>query len=312
MVKKMICKNCGMQNNDDSKFCIKCGHSLSVEGVQKTSTYEELNLNPMNNEMQQQENVTASPVSQTELFLQKQQLHQQHNNNNNSSNEIPKSSVKVSITQYFFVILAVILKPFTSLKEEIHKFDDFKNSAILSLIVSLSATVVNLLKTMIETVRVTGYMSTETKWVWKNLKNIKYFQVIGKDFCIYLGIILAIACVYYVVSLIFKKQSSFSRLFAISSLSVIPVYACILILSPILSMIYVPLGMIATLVGGIYSIIILYESMNNEIALEGNAKYYFNLICLSILAFAFYYFYMKIIVTVNVKNVADNLLDIFK
>lgn len=311
----MICKNCGMQNNEGSKFCVKCGHSLSAEGLQEASTYEELNLNPMKNEMHKTDNVTVAPVSQTELFLQKQQQQPQQNNNNinnNSSNEIPKPSKKVSIMQYFFVILAVILKPFTSLKEEAHKFDDFKNSAILSLIVSIIATLVTLIKTMITTVRVTGYLSTETKWVWKNLKNINYIQVIGKNFCIYLGIILAIACVYYIVSLIFKKQISFSRLFGISSLSVVPIYVCLLIVSPILSMIYVPLGMLATLVGGVYSVIMLYESMNNEIALEENAKYYFNLICLSILVFAFYYLYTKIIVTVNVKNVAGDLLDMLK
>ena len=71
-------------------------------------------------------------------------------------------------------------------------------------------------------------------------------------------------------------------------------------------MLYEPLGMAITIVGSIYTLIMIYETMNNEILLEGNAKYYFNLICLSILLLAGYYIYMKIF-TSPLSDVSDIL-----
>ena len=146
---------------------------------------------------------------------------------------------------------------------------------------------------MISAVRVTSYWSNEVKWVWENLKEIKYIQVIGQTFLIYLGIIFVVACVYYIAGLVVKKQPNFSRLLGVTAISVVPMLLCALLLSPLLTMIYAPLGVGVTIFGAVYTLIIIYETINNEILLEGNAKYYFNLICLSILIVAGYYIYMK-------------------
>ena len=132
-----------------------------------------------------------------------------------------------------------------------------------------------------------------TKWVFENIKEVEFIKVIGQSFLLYLGIIFAIAAIFYIAGLIIKKQPNFSKLLGISAVSVTPLFLCMLVLAPVISMISSDIGMYRTMVGGIYSFILLYEGVNIEIGLDGNVKYYFNLVCLSILGIAAYYMYMK-------------------
>ncbi|MCI8446682.1 MAG: zinc-ribbon domain-containing protein [Bacilli bacterium] len=267
----MICSNCGTQNAEESKFCIKCGNQLQMNYSQT-----EQNMNMINNEQ---------PV-----IVQTQNYQQQNISVNNLNNS---KKIKLSIGEYFHIIFSTILKPSTTFKEKLNEFENIKNSIVIALIISCIATLVTLVKTMISAVRVTSYWSNEVKWVWENLKEIKYIQVIGQTFLIYLGIIFVVACVYYIAGLVVKKQPNFSRLLGVTAISVVPMLLCALLLSPLLTMIYAPLGVGVTIFGAVYTLIIIYETINNEILLEGNAKYYFNLICLSILIVAGYYIYMK-------------------
>ena len=193
------------------------------------------------------------------------------------------------------ILFEILLKPFTALKEKINKFDSFKNSAILSIMVSLLASLITLIKTIISTVRVTSgglFTETKTEWVWENLKKIEFIKVIGKNWLIFLVIIFAIACLYYIAGAIIKKQLNFSKILGISAISIVPLLFALL-LSPIFAIMYAPL--------------IIYETINNEILLEGDIKYYFNFICLSILFIAGYYVYMKFFTT----SVGNKLNDIF-
>ncbi len=291
----MICQNCGTQNVENSRFCIKCG--LPLSSIETQNMNGSVNNNP-----------SFQPQLNSDMI---------NNTNNPSVNSIHQqpvtssqnASVRMSLIEYFKTLFAVILKPFTTFKNEISKFDNFKNSAILSIIIAIFSTVVSLLNTMYNTVRVTtgGWFSEEkTEWVWENLKEIEYVKVIGMNLLTFLGIILAIAVVYYIASLLVKKNTNFSRLLGIAAISVVPMFICSLVLSPLLMMLYEPLGMAITIVGSIYTLIMIYETMNNEILLEGNAKYYFNLICLSILLLAGYYIYMKIF-TSPLSDVSDIL-----
>ena len=109
------------------------------------------------------------------------------------------------------------------------------------------------------------------------------------------------------ISNLVKKQTNFARLLGISSLVVTPVLICSLLLAPILSLIWAELAMPVIIIGLIYTIILLYENMNNEILLEGNVKYYFNLVCLSILAVVIYFLYMKLVI----GPATDGLEEIF-
>ena len=293
----MICQNCGTQNADNSKFCIKCGFPLNVNNVpsnnQQMNPYQEsygnMNPQPMNANM----NINNIP----------------QNANQTIQNTNQKENIKINLIEYFMILFEILLKPFTALKEKINKFDSFKNSAILSIMVSLLASLITLIKTIISTVRVTSgglFTETKTEWVWENLKKIEFIKVIGKNWLIFLVIIFAIACLYYIAGAIIKKQLNFSKILGISAISIVPLLFALL-LSPILAIIYAPLGMIITIIGAVYSLIIIYETINNEILLEGDIKYYFNFICLSILFIAGYYVYMKFFTT----SVGNKLNDIF-
>lgn len=327
----MICSKCGMQNMNGTKFCVKCGNSLTTQTV----NYSQLNQNTgyqnvQPTSQQPYQNVSyqsTQPINQNSSY-QSTNINQQMNQNigqtsinSNMTQQTQTSgsytnqyknnkSTSKTIIGFISTILAVVLKPYTTFKEELDNYDDFKNSAILSLIISIGATLISLITTMINAVRVTSYYSKETKWVWENLKHLNYIQLIGKNFLIYLGIILSIAVVYYIVSLIIKKQVNFSRLLGISALAITPMLACTLILSPLLALILSELSMPIMLVGIVYTIILLYEGMNSQIKLEGNIKYYFNLICFSILMVSAYYLFMKLFMSSLVGGLSD-IFDMF-
>ena len=300
----MNCPNCGTSNNAGSKFCIRCGQSL--EGAQVSTeqpvqtpepSFQETPAQPINNTPIQSENNFQTNVASQQPM---------------NTNTAP--AAKVSFMGYFFIILAVILKPFTAFKEELNKFNSFKNSAIMSLIVSGVGTLINLITTMLNSVMVKSYDWSsggyKTTWTWENLKEIKYLEVVGKNFLIYLGVIVAIAVVYYIASLIVKKQTNFSRLLGISAIAVAPMLVCSLVLSPLLALIWAELAMPITLIGAVYTIVHVYEGMNNEVLVEGNAKYYFNLVCLSILGIAAYYLYMKLFMS-SISGGLEDIMDLF-
>lgn len=300
----MNCSNCGTSNNIGSKFCIRCGQSLdgvqvsSEQPVQTTEiSFQEVPSHPINNTPIQNANNFQTNVAPTQPM-----------------NANTASVANVSFMSYFFIILAVILKPFTAFKEELNKFNSFKNSAIMSLIVSGVGTLINLITTMFNSVMVKSYDWSsggyKTTWAWENLKEIKYLEVVGKNFLIYLGIIVAIAVVYYIASLIVKKETNFSRLLGISAIATVPMLVCSLVLSPLLSLIWAELAMPITLIGGIYTIVLVYEGMNNEVLAEGDAKYYFNLVCLSILGIAAYYLYMNLFMS-SISGGLEDVMDLF-
>ncbi len=300
----MNCPNCGTSNNVGSKFCIRCGQNLestqvsTEQSVQTTETlFQEVPLQSINNTSIPSENNFQVNVAQSQPM------------NTNTS-----PAAKVSFMGYFFIILAVILKPFTAFKEELNKFNNFKNSAMMSLVVSGVGTLINLITIMLNSVMVKSYDWSsggyKTTWTWDNLKEIKYLEVVGKNFLIYLGVIIAIAAVYYIASLIVKKQTNFSRLLGIAAIAVAPMLVCSLVLSPLLALIWTKLAMPITLIGAIYTVVLVYEGMNNEVLVEGNAKYYFNLVCLSILGIAAYYLYMKLFMS-SISGGLEDIMDLF-
>lgn len=303
----MNCPNCGTFNAPNYRFCIKCGQSIANEvpqsiPVQPTGVINQnMGVENMNNMQVQNQNNYQTVTPST--FV----------NNYSYSNVNESTNIKSSIMDYFFIILAVILKPFTALKQELSKFNKFKNSAILSLMVSGFATLIQLITAMLNVVKVKSFDFSKggykTEWVFENLKDLDYIEIIGKNLLIWLGVIAAIGTVYYVGSFIVKKQTNFSRLLGLSALAVTPILICSLILSPLLSMISLEIAMGVTIIGAVYTIIILYEGMSNEVLLDGNIKYYFNLICLSILGIAAYYLYMKLMMS-SISFGFENILDL--
>lgn len=290
----MICPKCGANNIDGSSFCIKCGLNLK-------------------------ETINPTPIVNEPTYVSEQNVNTQVNNNvnymNNTTNNSNNSKgVKTSIKDYISPILAVITNPSKTINEDINNFNEFKDTAIMSLIVSLGITLLNLITTMINTVIVKSYSffgeSTKTTIKLERLKDLNYLELIGKNFLIYLGIIFLTGGIYYLASLIIKKNASFTKLLGKSLIALTPMLISLVFLSPILSLIWSYLGILITLIGLMFTVIILYESMTKELSLEGNTKYYLNLSSLSIIGIGLYIVYMKVMLS-SVSNGLGNFLDLF-
>lgn len=298
----MICPNCGTTNIDGSSFCIKCGSSLQV--MQQTP------INPIPNQNVEQ---VQQPMMQPE-----QPVIQQNYNQNIVEPQInsQNSNVSTASLNYLMYILAVLTKPIKGFKDEEAKLNNTKTAFIFTLIVTAAMTIINLFKTIISVVRVYDFSFSKGdtySWQWENLKDIKFVEVIGKNFLIYACAILSIAIVFYIGSLIIKKQLNFIKSLSIATTSIIPAVIGFMILSPLGNLIWEPLSIIFSVAGLTYSLIILYELINNELKLEGDMKVYFNLACFGLLIFAGYFAYMKLFmpsVSSGINEVND-LLDFF-
>ena len=298
----MNCPKCGQVNDATAKFCINCGLALNNTSsiFQQTSIEQPTQINQatnlqnptgftgqINNSGQQQNQFNQATMMQQSTELNKQAI----NNNHNSATQKPLKPVnknKVPVLSLIFISFNVFLKPASTIKEESDKLSQIKPSLILSIIISLVFTVVSLIITMINAVYVksyniyTGKYSTDV--VWDNLKNIKYFEVIGKYFLIFLGIIVIIAGAYYLVGrLMLKKETNFAKLLGIAAVSIPSALIGITIGYPIISLISSKIGLIVGLVGVIYTFVIIYETINLEFDLKGNLKIYFNLISISLI-----------------------------
>lgn len=265
----MNCAKCGIENVKDSKFCSKCGASLTGE-KEKNELVEK---------------VKVGAVKTKNVCLENLKL-----------------------------IMNFILKPATSLKDEITKLDDIKNSGILVIVIAVISTLISLFTTMINAVIVEEYYmfgEYSTVWRWENLKNINYISSIFQSLISVLLVIAVIAGIYYIASLIIKKEVKFSRLVGLTSLSITPLLLTSLVISPILSLISSEISALATIVASIYTMLMIHETINNEFKLKGNAKYYFNLVCYLIFI-VIGYIAVSVVVSTVINTSANSLFGMIK
>ncbi len=320
----MICPKCGANNIDGSSFCIKCGTNLK-EMPQMTqqpiNNVPTQNVQPQNNQVTQ---MAAQPVmnqvqtnydqpvinnQQPVINTQPQTNYQQPVINQNNAN------VNNSPLNYLTYIINVLLKPFKTFKEEETKLCNPKTSLIFSAIVAVAMMLITLFKAMISSIFVkTIDRSTyeyKTTVDFSQLKNLDWVGLLVKNLLIFAGVIVAIALIYYIVSLMFKKSTNFIKMLSVSATSLIPYIALGMIVSPILGKIWTPLSIIATVIGAVYSLLIFINLMNEDLVFDNvDLKIYFHLICLSVLGSAGYYLYMKFMVSSVSKDLND-LLNIF-
>lgn len=304
----MICPNCGMENIQGSGFCVKCGNKFNVENVNNNFQQQVQEINSV-----QQNNQVVNPFVQNSSVNEQpimQNVTQQ--NNVGSANVIGNTNKTMNFVMY---ILMILIKPFKTFKDEEEKVTDTKNSLILSGIVVGLMLIINLVKTMITTVftKKMDYNTFKFKTVidFSKLKNLDWLDLLGKRLLIYAGIVLAIAAVYYLVSLIFKKNGNFIKLLSISATSLIPFTLVGMLASFVLGKIWTPLYMVCVLVSLVYSILILVSLINKEFEFENyDTKIYFHLICLGVLVVAGYYLYIKYFVLGSISSKVNDILDL--
>ena len=265
----MKCLKCGTENNNDAKFCINCGYPLA-DGTINSSNIE---LNSFNNQM------NAVQTNENNILLDETNM----TNNNISNNNVVKSIASFPFVQY---CINLILKPYDTFKKNEASFNNSKNSIILTVIVTLLATIATLISTIISSIRVPSYTVSKGytyKWDIAELKNVQFINIVFKNIIMFALIIGAIALVFYLGSLVIKKNTNFFKLLGISAGSMIPYILGSILLSTIFSIIWAPLGTAIETISIIYTLIILYELINLELNLPIDQKIYFNLICFSIL-----------------------------
>ena len=206
-----------------------------------------------------------------------------------------------------------LLHPIQNFKNESEKLNKAKVPVILSLILVIIMLISNVIQTVLSTVIVKEYAGSGkyvNTWEWDRLEGIEWLEFLGKNFLIYVGIILVIAVVFYIFSLIFKKNLSFIKSLAISATAVIPAVLGVMILSPIFGKLWDVLSIIVIVVSLVYSVIILYELMNDNLNFESDTKVYFNLICFGIILVIGYLVYMNLMVPSEIKDL-EGIFDLF-
>ena len=291
----IVCPKCGAQNSLNTKFCIKCGNNLISQAnpnVAETDIPSNLNINTsipnvtnIGDEKMESVNMQSTqPVTQSvnNQFVQPDIAVPQNYVNTaavqQSNSNHQNDDAKFDYVKY---IIGSIIKPYEKFKSNEKELSNSKNVLTMSGILVLTLTILGLVNTMISEVRVKSFLSTKTEWVWENLKDIEYFKVIGQNLLIYAGILAAISGIYYIASLIIKRDTNFTKILAAVVTSLIPFAIASLVLSPILSMIYSILGIGITVAGLVFTLITYLELINEMVSIESeNTKIYFNSICL--------------------------------
>ena len=302
------CPRCGAANAMGVNFCVSCGQSLvngdvaapeapvapvmpePVPPIMPMGVNPEPAVNMPQNDM----GMMQGPAMNNNMPYNNGMNNMMNNNmmmNQNMSqqnNYVPNyNNVNTGKFNFFTYMLGALLKPFDKFKSEEENLGNFKNVGLLILIITGALTILGLIDTMISAVRITSFWSDEVEWVWENLKNIEYIKVIGSTFLIYAGVIFAITGVYYLAALVLKKDVKFPKLLGATTTAFLPAAVSMSILSPILSLIYSPLGIGVTAVGCVYAVIIFIELVNELVAVENkNTRIYYHVACLSIIIIA--------------------------
>lgn len=304
----MLCKKCGFENIDGSKFCVKCGNDLSENEIE---TIDFINNNQVNTnqnvEISQSNQINSPEMINNEVndlnntVMENSSVSQNLNNmtsnmNNlqtnvelNESSSVQNSnvnSVSNERVSLFSAFIGILIKPMQTIHDKIKNFE-IKHSIIATAVISLVIMVLNLIQTIIKTVRTTSYdystFSEKTEWNFDALKNLKFFDLVAKNYFYVVVAIAAVAGIYYIVSMIMKKDVKFQQVLGLKALSLIPLTISGLIVYPIIMNFSTVLAMFILLVGIFYSFIIFIFGMNELIEFKNSdEKIYYHLICISI------------------------------
>ena len=250
---KIVCSSCGTENEPNALFCVKCGASLQSQPNNEPAT-------SVIDKAEEGNGLVATPVE------------------NQTVSASPTGSLN-----YFKYIWEALIKPFDSFKKEEDKFENIKNTGIHALIVVGATLIFQIISGIISVVRVSSYFTSDTKWVWSNIKEINFLKLIGQGLLVYIGLIVLISGVYYLANLVVKKDAKFLKLVGVTTTALTPGLLAATILGTIIGLISTAVSTAVVVIGLIYSIVILLELMSDQIPLEDkNKKIYFHAACISI------------------------------
>ncbi len=186
-------------------------------------------------------------------------------------------------------ILSVFKNPVTGVKKGIVGYSDFNNSWLLPVIAAGTYTVFNLIFAIFRTVsRPASLFGTKKAGLDFSLLNkFDWFQNTIGNFLIVLATIAAIAGIYYLAGLIMKKNElNYFRLVTIVSVASFGWILTTTLISPLLLNVSAPIAGAIGYAGMIFSGLVVYEAMNQELELKGDKKILVNIIITAIIALA--------------------------
>lgn len=291
----MICKKCQNEIQDNIKFCTNCGTPVTYETeVSGVLTKENIiNDDSLTNQNIQSQETQLNTSNAINISSQSSSITQQSTTNNTQNNQT--INTKINSDSIIKTILASIIKPISNIKNNNNILSSISNSFILLGIVSVMTMVINLVVTVLKTLFTKsqacfmGYCYGEELSIAEKFKSIAWWPLIWQYVVIPAGIILLITCVYYIVSLIFKKTLNFPKLLGITTLSIVPALIVYVLISPIIGLMWAPGSIILIISGMLYSMSILFINLDKELNFENKDKFIlFNLISVFVIILIVY------------------------
>lgn len=287
----MKCQNCGTENAATSKFCIACGHPLYQNRIEGTNLQINNNVQP----------ILATDELFKEAEIKNNVTIEQQNvmNKNELVNNVSKPNNNFAYIDY---MRGILIKPYDKFKEVDESLANITIASILTIIAGVLMMIGGFVNAVLSAifVRTLDYhaFKYKTSIDFEGLKDLNFVDLIFKNLLIFIIIIVAIAIVYFVISMIFKKKIKFSKLLSISATATLPYAIFGSIIGSILSIIWSPLSVILMVASIVYSISILIALVNEEEKFnEMDFKIYFHAIALSILSIVGYYVIINIMMS---------------
>lgn len=287
----MKCPKCGKELKEGTKFCVGCGTKLTnVE-----------------------ESVKKEVVNEEKVKEIKEKVNQKVETVKEQAKKAADSDFMKIVLATLMFLVNILLKPIKTLKAKLDYYSEPKNGFILAGVVALVTMVIRVfisfVMALIKKNCITSWTGTKTcSTIGENLKNIPWMDITLKHLLVILMAMFIIAGIYYIASLIVKKNTNYMRLISIVAVSFIPACAAMYVLSPIFGWINVHLGVVVSIIGYVYSLVVFFTAMKDEIKFkDADTCVYFNLICASIILIGVYF--LGVAIVNNAANdVTNNIL----
>lgn len=280
----MKCPKCGKEIKEGAKFCVGCGTPLADSSVDNK----------------------AETTQKVEAVKEKVST---------KMSEVKDSAKKAADSDFMKMILAslmflfnIILKPIKTLKAKIEEYAEPKNGFILAGVVALATMIVRVVVSFIMAVLQkqcsTPLFGKESCASFgEKIQSIDWMGITLKHLLIILISMFAVAGIYYIASLLAKKTANFMRLLTITTVSFVPACVAMYLLTPICGWINVHFGVIVTIAGFVYSLVIFFSAIKDEFKFESEDKaVYFHLICVSVILIILYFVGYNVAVNAVTSN----------
>lgn len=256
----MICIKCGAKNKKGAAFCSKCGNALEVIEEKKVTKKK----------IEKKEEVKEeTPVENVNVIEEKTGVDFE-----NKKDDITITIDKQKYISLWNYIVDGIFRPITTNEKTLKDGNDMEEAITRVFKVGVVGMLVNLVMTMIRSI----FVKTPTLEGFKTvidvtgLKELDYLSLIFKNLIIYLIIMCLVACIYYLGSLVLKKELKFENLLTISANSFIEVIATFIFLYQIVILFSVKLSIVVLILGMILYMLVLTKNISREIKLNDPNK----------------------------------------